>query len=173
MLSTEISHGRSWWGQRCAAVRALPQRGSHCQPPAEPAQDAASSTMLSSTWERTSHLRLVGQRPLLISSMDDSPSSDSQQSWQPGKLPHPFLPLFHLPCCGSKPISLPINIRANTPLGRELRAGFSSVHGRRGRTGGNVWEGARGCRSGLIWPGILAEFSRTVCTVSSPYNGYV
>lgn len=122
---------------------------------------------------RTSHSWLVGQRPLLISPMDDLPSSDSQQSWQAGKLCHSFLPLFHFLCCGSKPISLPINIWANTSLGRELWAGFSSVHGCSRRTGGNVWEGARGCRSGLMWPGILAEFSRTVCTVSSPYNGYV
>lgn len=115
---------------------------------------------------RTSHPWLVGQTPPLISSMGDLPSSHSQQSWQAGKLPHSFLPLSHLPCCGSKPIPLPVYILGKLPLGRELWAGFSSVQG-------ELWEGARGCRSGLIWAGILAEFSRTVCTVSSPYNGCV
>jgi len=81
-LNTEISRRRSWWGrcQRCCPSRA--KVGFGRQPPSVPARDAASTTMLSSTWERTSHPRLVGQKSLPILSTEDLPSSDSQQAWQ-------------------------------------------------------------------------------------------
>lgn len=90
---------------------------------------------------RTSHPWLLGQRPLLISPMDELPSSDSQQSWQAAKLHHPFLPLFHLPCCGSKPISLPVNIWANTPLVESSGLASAPRTGTGGGQGGTCGKG--------------------------------
>lgn len=98
---------------------------------------------------RTSHPWLAGQTPLLISSMDDLPSSHSQQSWQAAKPHHCFLPLSHFLCCGSKPISLPINIWANTRLGRELQAGLSSMQENRGERVGRG-EGLQ-IRADMAW----------------------
>lgn len=111
---------------------------------------------------------------LLILPTDDLPSLDSQQPWQGGKLPHPLLPLLHLPRCGSKPnlppaVSIPI-FGQTPPCYESIQLGSAQCRG----VGGSVCgKGRGGCRSGLIWPGTSAEFSRTVCTVSSLYNGYV
>lgn len=86
-----------------------------------------------------------------------------------GKLSHPLLHLPHPNLPAS--VSHPTHTCAKAP--QYGASSWVQLNAEGWNRGEHVWEGARGCRSGLIWPGILAEFSRTVCTVSSLYNGYV
>lgn len=76
-------------------------------------------------------------------------------------------------------ISVPMKIwaRCMRPWHGSIQLGSVQCRGLEqggGSGGGDMCgKGRGGCRSGLIWPGTLAEFSRTVCTVSSLYNGCV
>lgn len=90
-LNTEISHGRCPQGQCWCCFLSRAMVGLTPPLPSVPARDAGSTTMLSTMQKRTSHPQPVGLRSLPILSIEDSPSLESQQSWQGGKLPQPLL----------------------------------------------------------------------------------